>query len=243
MGKKAPILIKGENSYCPGCGHGFVDRLISEVLLELEVADKAMCSVDIACSFLCTKSLQVDYIMGPHGRMAAVATAMKKVRPDNIVFGRCGDGAAYAIGLAETMSAAIRNSNITMIVINNTVYGMTGGQMAPTTLIGQVTTSSPYGKDVHENGKPVNVVDLIGKLDIAYLARGTLTTPGEIAKTKEYIKKAFIKQINNEGFSFVEIISPCPTNWGLTPLNSLKRINEEILKVFPIGEYVNRGDV
>jgi pyruvate/2-oxoacid:ferredoxin oxidoreductase beta subunit len=243
MKKKAPELIFKENDYCPGCGHAIFDRILAESLLELEIADKAICAVDIACSSIMARHFHIDYVHGPHGRMAAVAKGIKSVRPDNIVFGRCGDGAAYAIGLAETMSAAIRNDNITMFVINNGVYAMTGGQMAPTTLPGQITASSPYGKDIRRFGQPVDVTKLMAGLDIAYLARGALADVKDIKKSKKFIKKAFQKQMNKLGFSFVEIISLCPTNWGLAPTDAMERLKNEVLNTYCLGEFVDKETI
>ena len=240
MKKKAPELIFKENDYCPGCGHAIFDRILAESLLEMEIADKAICALDIACSSIMARHFHIDYVHGPHGRMAAVAKGIKSVRPDNVVFGRCGDGAAYAIGLAETMSSAIRNDNITMFVINNGVYGMTGGQMAPTTLSGQITASSPFGKDINKFGQPVDVTKLMGNLDIAYLARGALTGVKDIKKTKKLIKKGLQKQIDNMGFSFVEIMSMCPTNWGLTPIKAIHRLKNDVLNVYHLVEFIDK---
>lgn len=241
MAKSIPKLIIQENTYCPGCGHSIVDRLLAEVIEEMELMDSAICSVDIACSYMATKSLKIDNVVGPHGKMAAVATGLKRVRPEKLVFGRCGDGAAYAIGLAETISAAVRNENITMIVVNNNIYGMTGGQMAPTSLIGQKTASSPHGRDQKIHGSPLNIMSVLKDFDIGYLARGTVLDAKSINQTKKYIRNAFEAQMNKEGFSFVEIISPCPTNWYMSPLKSLERIKNDVLPVFPLGEYIKRG--
>ncbi len=241
MAHIAPKLITQENTYCPGCGHSIVDRLLAEVITEMGYENKTICSIDIACSYMATRSLKVENVVGPHGKMAAVASGLKRVRPNNLIYGRCGDGAAYAIGLAETMSAAVRNENITMIVVNNNIYGMTGGQMAPTTLIGQKTASSPQGRVKEQHGMPLNIMEVLKTFEMGYLARGTLVDAKSINQTKKYIKNAFEAQMNNEGFSFVEILSPCPTNWYMTPLKSLERIKNDVLPVFPLGEYIKRG--
>ncbi len=237
----APKLITQENTYCPGCGHSIVDRLLAEVVEEMGMEKSTICSIDIACSYMATRSLKIDNVVGPHGKMAAVASGLKRVRPEHLIYGRCGDGAAYAIGLAETMSAAIRNENVTMIVVNNNIYGMTGGQMAPTTLIGQKTASSPKGRVKEQHGMPLNIMEVLKGFEMGYLARGTLVDAKSIRQTKKYIRNAFEAQMNNEGFSFVEILSPCPTNWYMTPLKSLERIKNDVLPVFPLGEYIKRG--
>ena len=240
MKKTTPELIFKENDYCSGCGHAIFDRILAESLIELDIGQIAICALDIACSSIAARHFHIDYVHGPHGRMAAVAKGIKSVRPNNIVFGRCGDGAAYAIGLAETMSSAIRNDNITMFVINNGVYAMTGGQMAPTSLPGQVTTSSPSGKDPNRFGQPVDVTKLMGGLDIAYLARGALTGVKDIKKTKKLVKKGLQKQIDNMGFSLVEIMSMCPTNWGLTPIKAIDRLKNDVLNIYSLGEFIDK---
>ena len=240
MNENRPVLITSENSYCPGCGHGIFDRILAEVLEEMGLHEKAICAIDIACSYLTTQYFHTDYIMGPHGRISEVACGMKHARPENVVYARCGDGAAYAIGLAETMSVAIRNENICMFVVNNTIYGMTGGQMAPTTLPGQYSSSSIHGKDPQKFGNPVNVVDIMGKLPIAYLARGSVASVAEIHKLKAMIKKAITHQLNGDGFSFVEILSPCPTNWNMTPLQAIERMKEEVYPYFACGEFIDK---
>lgn len=239
MERKTPPEIYAQSMNCPGCGHGIFDRILGEVLTELNYEDKAICAIDIACSLNSTDYFHCDYVCGPHGRSAAVAVGLKKARPNNLVFARQGDGAAYSIGLAETMSVALRNDNITLFVVQNGVYGMTGGQMSPTTLEGQLTTSSPHGRDVKKTGAPFDVVKVMGNLDMAYLARGSMSNVRNIKKAKKYIRKAFEKQLNHRGFSLVEILAPCPTNWGLSPLAAMERLSKEVEQVYDLGEFID----
>ena len=182
-----------------------------------------------------------DTVMCAHGRPVAVGAGVKRALPDALVAAYLGDGAAYSIGTAETIHCALRNENIVVVVLNNGVFGMTGGQMAPTTLPGQKTTSSPSGRDTAATGKPFDVMKVLGGIDLAYLARGSVDSVANVVKTKKYIRKAIAKQMNNEGFSLVEILSPCPTNWGLAPLDAAQRIRDVVIKEFPLGEYVERG--
>ena len=236
------IAYTAGHGFCPGCGHGIAVRLVGEVLQELQVEEKTIAVVDVACCYLAFDNWQYDSIMAAHGRPVATAVGVKRVRKGNTVFAYLGDGAAYSIGLAETFHAAVRDENITVITVNNGVFGMTGGQMAPTTLDGQITSSTPQGRDPMAAGHPVHVEDIMGKLDIAYLARGALNSPANIRKAKEYIKKAFLKQQTGQGYAYVELLSPCPTNWGLDPVEAIKRISDEVLKVYPTGEFINREE-
>lgn len=241
MEKRRSKILYVDHKFCPGCGHGIVNRLIAEVLEEMEEDKGAICSVAVGCSSLMPDTYGVDIVQSQHGRAAAVAVGIKRCRPDNMVFSYQGDGDALAIGFSETMYAAIRNENITVILINNNNFGMTGGQMSPTTLENQRTTTSPYGRDVSSTGKPLDVMKLMGTLDVAYLARGTMTDVKEITKTKKYIRKAFEAQKNKKGYSLVEILSPCPTNWGMAPLNACKHISEVVQTVYPLGEFKGGG--
>ena len=239
---EVPSRIKYTSGYgfCPGCGHGIAVRLIGEALQELAVEEKTIAVVDVACCYLAFDNWQYDSIMAAHGRPVATAVGVKRVRKDATVFAYLGDGAAYSIGIAETLHSAVRNENITVITVNNGVFGMTGGQMAPTTLDGQVTSSTPCGRDPARAGHPIHVEDLMGKLDIAYLARGALNSVPNIRRAKQYIKKAFMKQQQGLGYSYVELLSPCPTNWGMEPLEALEHIGGEVLKVYPAGEFIDR---
>jgi 2-oxoglutarate ferredoxin oxidoreductase subunit beta len=242
MERKRPEAIYAKSMNCPGCGHGIFDRILAEVLAELQCLDKAICAIDIGCGTNTMDYLHCDYICGPHGRSSAVAIGIKKVRPHSLVFTKQGDGSAYSIGLAETLSVALRNENITVFVVQNGVYGMTGGQMALTTIDGQVTTSTPLGRDAKKTGAPFDVVKVMGQLDIAYLARGSLSTVAKIKKTKKYIRKALEKQLSKSGFSLVEVLSPCPTNWKLTPVAAIERISKQVEQVYSLGEFIDQGD-
>lgn len=240
---KKPVSILGESAgYCGGCGHGVIQRLIAESLEELNLQDRAINVVDIACCFWSLDALAYDGIAGPHGRCAAVATGVKSTRPDSIVYVHAGDGASYGIGFLETTYAAVRDVPITMIVVNNGVFGMTGGQMCPgTTMLGEKTASSKNGRKKELHGTPGNFLNMISNLDIEYAARGALFNIAEINKTKKYIKKGFENQVNKKGFSIIEVLSPCPTNWGLNPVDAQKKIKEKISVQFPIGEIADRG--
>jgi 2-oxoglutarate ferredoxin oxidoreductase subunit beta len=240
---KKPDLIIKEAAYCGGCGYGVIQRLVAESLEEMNLAHKAISVVDISCCFWIIDCLDTDGIAGPHGRCAAVATAVKKVRPDSFVFVCAGDGASYSIGLAETMYAAMRDVPITMIVVNNGIFGMTGGQMSPgTTLLGDSTSTTPYGRDRAMNGAPVDMLQILSGIDIEFIARGALYSSSAIQKTKAYIKKGFKNQVENRGLSVIEILSPCPTNWGVSPIEANVKVKNEMEKaLFPLKVYLDRG--
>ena len=241
MALKAPNSITFTTSgFCPGCGHGLVVRLIAEVVEEMNLTDKLLVVVDVACGSLNIESWRFDTIMAAHGRPIATAVGVKHVRHENPVLAYIGDGAAYSIGLAETMHAAIRNDNVVTVVINNSLYGMTGGQCAPTSIPGQITTSTPKGKDVKKQGMPFRVDQAFTGLDVAYLARGSLANARDITLSKNYIKKAFQKHMNNEGFCLVELLAPCPTNLNLAPLKSLEFIKDQLEQYFPLGEFKDK---
>lgn len=242
MKRVVPDTILQDSKYCAGCGHGIINRLVCEVLQELGLEKKALCATAVGCACWVLEMIGVDQVQSEHGRAPAVATGMKRVRPNHAVFTYQGDGDASAIGLAETLSAASRNENIVQIYVNNGVFGMTGGQMSPTTLIGQRTSTSVKGRTSEDHGKPLNVLNMIKTLDIAYCARGVLTAAPEINKVKKYLKNAFEAQMNGEGYSFVEIVSPCPSNWNMTPVKSMERIKEQVLPIYPLGEYIKRGE-
>ncbi len=240
--RKVPSIIYETSKFCPGCGHGIVVRLISELIEELELQDKTMLALSVGCSCHVNYMLGVDRLGCPHGRAAACAAGMKRMRPDHLVFTYQGDGDALSIGISETLYSAQRNEIITSIIINNGVYGMTGGQSSPTTLIGQKTATSGGGRTVEADGLPIDVIKLLSQFDtVSYLARGAVDTPVNINRTKHYLKKAFEKQLVGKGYSCVEILSPCPTNWHLSPLESLDRITYKVSTVYPLGEYIDRG--
>lgn len=242
VARKIPEIITKQISYCPGCGHGVVVRLIAECIEELGLQRNSILSIGVGCYSLMGASFQIDKIDSLHGRGAAVCTGLKRCNPDTLVISYQGDGDAYNIGIGESVSAAYRNENITVITVNNTNYGMTGGQMSATTMPGQKTTTSPLGRDCSITGKPMKFPELVASSfpDVAYVARGTVTTPAYVNKLKGYIMNAFKAQMNKEGYSLVEVLSPCPTNWGMSPLDSFKRINEELIDYYPIGELKKR---
>ena len=233
---RIPKLVCKENSFCPGCGHGVIEKLLCDVLEELGLEETSIGAIAVGCACMMPEFIDIDWIQAQHGRAAAVAAGVKRVRPDNFVFCYQGDGDAGAIGLSETLYAAKRNEKITAIFVNNGVFGMTGGQMAPTSLEGQKTTTSKSGCDYGQNGKPLELAELISSFDVGYVARGSLANFKEIKKTREYIKKAVECQMSGKGYSFVEILSPCPTNWKLTPVASLDRLENEAMEYFACGE-------
>lgn len=222
--------------YCPGCGHSIIHKLIAELLDEMKLRDKSICVPPAGCAVLAYNYLDIDMIEAPHGRATAVATGVKRVRPRNLVFSYQGDGDLAAIGTAEAIHAANRGENITVIFVNNAVYGMTGGQMAPTTLPGQKTTTSPAGRNTRVEGPPIKVCEMLSGLEnTVYLERVAVNTPANIRKTKKAIQKAFEIQQKNIGFTLVEILSPCPTNWRMDPISSCNWIDEVMSKEFPLG--------
>jgi 2-oxoglutarate ferredoxin oxidoreductase subunit beta len=224
--------------YCPGCIHGIVHRLIAEVLDELEIRERTVGIAPVGCSVLAYNYFECDFAEAAHGRAPAMATGMKRARPELIVFTYQGDGDLASIGTNELIHAAARGENITTVFINNAVYGMTGGQMAPTTLPGMVTTSSPHGRDVKAQGYPVRVCELVSQLDgAAYIVRRTAHKPAEVRKLRKAIRTAFQVQIAELGFSLVEVVSNCPTNWGMTPRESLAFIEQQMIPYYPLGDY------
>ena len=229
--------------YCPGCTHGIVHRLVAEVIDELGIEGKTIGIAPVGCSVFAYNYFNCDMIEAAHGRAPAVATGVKRSDPENhVVFTYQGDGDLASIGMAETVHAAARNENITIIFINNSIYGMTGGQMAPTSLPGQVTQTSPYGRDTKHCGFPIKVCEMLSELEgPEYLERVTVSNVKNIVKAKKAIKKAFQNQIDGKGFSLVEVVSTCPTNWGMTPQNALKWLEENMLPYYPLGVYKDRS--
>jgi 2-oxoglutarate ferredoxin oxidoreductase subunit beta len=222
--------------YCPGCGHSIVHRVMTELIDEMHLQDRIIGIPPPGCSVFAYHYFDVDMAESAHGRGAAVATGIKRAYPEVIVFTYQGDGDLAAIGTAETIHAANRGERITAIFINNAVYGMTGGQMAPTTLLEQVTTTTPYGRDVKLEGYPVRMSEMVALVRGAvYIERTAVNSPANIRKTKKAIRKALQSQIDGLGFSLVEILSPCPTNWRMTPLESWQWIDKEMTKEFPLG--------
>lgn len=224
------------SGFCPGCMHSTIIKLIGEVLEEMDVVDKAAGVLGIGCCGLHMDYMAYDNTTAPHGRACAVATGMKRSNPDTLVYTYQGDGDLASIGLAETMMAANRGENITVIFVNNGIFGMTGGQLAPTTLVGMKASTAPKGRNPKEHGYPMHMCEILNELTAPrYLVRTSCNNPGNVMKTKDAIKKAFQNQLEGKGFSMVEIVTGCPTNWGMTALESLDFIEDHMLKEFPLG--------
>ena len=236
---KAPAIMSTKvNSFCAGCGHGIITRILAEAVEEMGLSEKTILCIGIGCYCSIGSLLKVDSLDSPHGRAPAVATGIKRMRPENIVITYQGDGDAISIGIAETLYSAQRGEKITQIIVNNGVFGMTGGHMSPTTLVGQKTATSEKGRIAEVNGDPENIMKLLSQFDVAYLARGSVHDAAGILKTKQFIRNAFEKQMRGEGYTCVEVISPCPTNWHMTPQQASERIKKEVLEVYPLGEFV-----
>lgn len=222
--------------YCPGCGHSLIHRLIAEVIDKLGIRDRCIGIAPVGCAVFAYDYYDFDILEVAHGRPPAAATGMKRVMPENIIFSYQGDGDLAAIGTAEIIHAANRGENITVIFVNNATYGMTGGQMAPTTLIGQKTTTTPRGRDVNTAGFPLHVSEMLATIDgVSFIARGSVDNFNNLLKTKGYIEKAFKIQLENKGFAMVEILSPCPTDWWMPPENAISWMKENMLKIYKLG--------
>ena len=233
--------MKQQASWCPGCGHGIVCHAITEAVEELGVSDRIITFYDVACGQFGQFAMKYNTIMGAHGRTIATAAGVKHARPDALVIARPGDGSAYSIGIESTLYSAIRNENILAIVINNSVFGMTGGQMSPTSLPGMKTATSPFGRDERKNGSMMDIAKILGQTEMAYLARCAVNSPANIEKTKKAIKKALTKQMNGEGFCLIDILSPCPTNWKMSEVDACEFIKTTQSKYLPLGEFVDKG--
>ncbi len=239
--EKPKALTDAVLHYCPGCTHGIIHRLVAEAIDELGIQGRTIGVAPVGCSVFAYNYFNVDMVQAAHGRAPAVATGVKRSDSNNIVFTYQGDGDLAAIGTAETVHAAARGENITVIFVNNAIYGMTGGQMAPTTLPGQVTQTSPYGRDVETVGYPVKVCELLSQVEGAtYLERVAVNNVKNIKAAKAAIKKAFQNQVEGKGFSLVEVISTCPTNWGKTPTDALAWIDEAMIPYYPLGVYKDK---
>jgi 2-oxoglutarate ferredoxin oxidoreductase subunit beta len=229
--------------YCPGCTHGIAHRLVAEVIDELDVRERTVGVAPVGCAVFAYNYFNLDFQQAAHGRAPAVATGIKRVNPDTIVFAYQGDGDLASIGAAEIMHAAARGEHITVIFINNAIYGMTGGQMAPTTLPGQATTTSPGGRNVDSAGYPVRMAELLSTLEgAAYIARVSLHNPAAVARARRAVLRAFTCQLERRGFAMVEMLSTCPTNWGLSPLDALKWLEEKMIPAYPLGEFKGGGE-
>lgn len=228
-------------TYCPGCGHGIIHRLIAEILDEMNLREDTIGVGYVGCGGMIYEFFECDFAFPLHGRAPAVATGIKRVRPDKFVFSYQGDGDLAAIGTAEIIHAAARGENLTTFFVNNGIYGMTGGQMAPTTLIGQYTVTTPKGRMAEYHGRPIRISEMVAQLEgVCYVARTALDTPKNIMETKKAMKIAVQNQLDEKGFSLLEIVSPCPVGWGLSPVEAKKRITNEVLPVYPLGVFKNK---
>ena len=239
--QKPKALTDAVLHYCPGCTHGIVHRLVAEAIDELGIEGKTIGIAPVGCSVMAYDYFGCDMIEASHGRAPAVATGVKRSLPDHVVFTYQGDGDLASIGLCETVSCACRGENVTIIFINNAIYGMTGGQMAPTSLVGQVTQTSPYGRDPKTQGMPIRICELLSTLDApAYLERVAVNNVAHVRQAKKAILKAFKNQVEGKGFSLVEVVSTCPTNWGLTPDKACAFVEEKMIPFYPLGNFKDK---
>ena len=234
-------LLDVTTNYCPGCTHGIIHKLVAQVIDELGCEGETVGVAPVGCSVMAYNFFGCDMVEAPHGRAPAVATGLKRALPDNVIFTYQGDGDLAAIGTAETVHAATRGENITIIFVNNAIYGMTGGQMAPTSLPGQVTQTSPYGRDVKLCGWPIRVCELLATLEgPEYIARVAVNNVKNVKAAGKAIKKAFQNQVEGKGFSLIEVVSACPTNWGMTPQKALEWVESDMIPYYPLGVYKDR---
>jgi 2-oxoglutarate ferredoxin oxidoreductase subunit beta len=239
--QKPKALTDAVLHYCPGCTHGIVHRLVAEAIDELGIEGRTIGIAPVGCSVMAYDYFGCDMIEAAHGRAPAVATGVKRSLPGHVVFTYQGDGDLASIGLCETVSCACRGENVTVIFINNAIYGMTGGQMAPTSLIGQVTQTSPYGRDAKTQGMPIRICELLSTLDApAYLERVAVNSVAHVRQAKKAILKAFRNQVEGKGFSLVEVLSTCPTNWGLTPEKACRFVEEKMVPFYPLGNFKDK---
>jgi len=242
VAKRPHALLDVQTHYCPGCTHGIIHRLVAEAIDKLGIEGNTVGVAPVGCAVLAYDYFACDMVEAAHGRAPAVATGLKRAMPENVIFTYQGDGDLASIGTAETVHAAARNENITVIFVNNAIYGMTGGQMAPTSLPGQITQTSPYGRDVNHCGYPVKICEMLKELDgPEYLARVAVNSVKNVNAAKKAIEKAFRNQVEGKGFSLVEVISACPTNWGMSPTDALKWIDEKMIPYYPLGVYKDRS--
>ena len=235
---RTPVLTDVPFHYCPGCGHGIVHRMVAEVIDELGIREKTAGVAPVGCAVFAYNYFNVDMYEAAHGRAPAVATGYKRVHPDHYIFTYQGDGDLASIGTAEIVHAAHRGEKITTIFINNAIYGMTGGQMAPTSLVGQKTTTSPLGRDKNHCGEPIRIAEMLATIEgSAFIERTAVNSPGNIIKTKKAIRKAFECQMARKGFSMVEVLSTCPTNWGLSPVESMEWLEQNMIPYYPLGVF------
>jgi len=239
--EKPRALTDAPLHYCPGCTHGIIHRLVAEAIDSLDIAGRTIGVASVGCSVFAYNYFNCDMVQAAHGRAPAVATGVKRADPGKIVFTYQGDGDLASIGTAETVHAAARGENITIIFVNNAIYGMTGGQMAPTSLPGQVTQTSPYGRDVNTVGYPVRICELLATLDgTGYVERVAVNSVKNVRSAKRAIEKAFRNQVEGKGFSLIEVVSTCPTNWGKTPQDALKWVETDMIPYYPLGVYKDK---
>ena len=239
---KPKALTDAPLHYCPGCTHGIIHRLVAEAIDDLGILGRTVGVAPVGCAVMAYDYFSCDMVEAAHGRAPAVATGLKRAMPDRIIFTYQGDGDLASIGMAETVHAATRNENITVIFVNNAIYGMTGGQMAPTSLPGQVTQTSPYGRDVKTVGYPIKVCELLSALDAPYyIQRVAVNSVKHVAEAKKAIRRAFENQIEGKGFSLIEVVSSCPTNWGMTPQKALDWVESDMIPYYPLGVYRDKS--
>jgi 2-oxoglutarate ferredoxin oxidoreductase subunit beta len=240
--RRPEALVDRSTHYCPGCGHGIVERLVAELLDELALVPRTIGVASVGCSVFIYDYLDVDFVEAPHGRAPAVATGVRRARPDAFVFTYQGDGDLAAIGAAEIVHAAARGERISVVFVNNGIYGMTGGQLAPTTLLGQRTTSTPIGRDARSAGYPLLITEMLAQLPgVSYAARGSVADPQWIGRTKAMLKRAFEVQLTGGGLSIVEVLSTCPVGWGMTPVESMEHLARDVVSTYPLGVLVDRA--
>ncbi|MBS3761852.1 MAG: 2-oxoglutarate oxidoreductase [Planctomycetes bacterium] len=240
--RRPDCMLDVPTHYCSGCGHGTTHRLVAEIIDELGIREKTIGIAPVGCAVIAYDYINIDWSEAAHGRPPAVATGLKRVQPDRIVFTYQGDGDLASIGMAETVHAANRGENITIVFINNTIYAMTQGQMAPTTVVGQETTTTPRGRDVENEGPPIKMCELLAGFErVKFLARGTVVSPKHVRQTKKWLKKGFEYQLNNVGFSLIEVLSPCPTYWRMSPPESAAYVEETLVQTFPLGVVKDTG--
>lgn len=240
--QRPELLTDATTHYCPGCGHGIIHRLVAELLAEMDLGTRTIGVASVGCSVFAYDYLAVDFVESPHGRAPAVATGVRRVRPDAFVFTYQGDGDLAAIGTAEIVHAAARGERISVIFANNGIYGMTGGQMAPTTLLGQRTTSTPAGREASTAGAPIPFTEMLALIPgVSYAARGSIADPGWIGRTKAMIRRAFEIQEAGGGLSIVEVLSTCPVGWGMTPAESMEHLAHDVTETYPLGVIVDRA--
>ncbi|QGT99873.1 2-oxoglutarate/2-oxoacid ferredoxin oxidoreductase, beta subunit [Candidatus Syntrophocurvum alkaliphilum] len=243
VAKRPESLTETRYHYCPGCTHGIIHRVVAECMDELNIREQTIGICPVGCAVMAYKYFNCDMIEAAHGRAPAIATGLKRTQPDNVIFTYQGDGDLASIGMAEIVHASARGENITVVFVNNAIYGMTGGQMAPTTLLGQVTSTSPYGRKIEQEGYPIRMAELLAQNEgSSYISRVAVNKPANVAKAKKSLKKAFNNQINKKGFSMVEILSTCPTNWGMNPLDALEWLEDKMIPYYPLGEFKVKED-